>query len=270
MKTTSQRYALALAGLCLLTIYGCSGGGGGGPDAGTPGGATTSVPVTVIDDAIENATVCLDKNKNGACDAGEPSGKTDVAGKVTLQVANADVGKFPLLAVVGVDAKDATYGPVTTAFTMTAPADQTAVVSPLTTLVQTTVASTGVSTAEAASSVQSQTGITVSLFEDFTKSTTPEGEIASMVARMIVVVSQQQAAVLRSAVGSSAIDGAVVTTADLDQIIQNKLLEILPALVTALAEPAVKTAFNAANTPELKTAALATPAAAQSPIRLPA
>ena len=239
MKTAFQRHALALAGFCLLTVYGCSGGGGGGPDAGTPGGATTSVPVTVIDDAIENATVCLDKNKNGACDAGEPFGKTDVAGKVTLQVANADVGKFPILAVVDTDAKDTAYGPVMTKFTMTAPADQTAVVSPLTTLVQTTVVNTGVSTAEAAASVLSQTGLKVSLFEDFTKNITPdnkpEKEVAAIVARLVVLVTQQQLA---------AITGSVGTTADLNKIVQNKLLEILSEVMTVLQNPAVQTVLD--------------------------
>ena len=264
MKTTFQRHALALAGICLLTVYGCGGGGGGDSTPAAPATATpttTSVPVTVIDDAIQFATVCLDKNKNGVCDVSEPSGKTDAAGKVTLQVDPADVGKFPILAVVGTDAVDAAYGPVTTAFTMTAPADQTTVVSPLTTLVQTTVANTGVSTAEAAASVQSQTGISVSLFQDFTQNNTPAGDTAGLIARMVVIVTQQQAAILNGTVGNTAIDGAVVTTADLNQIIQNKLLEILPALVTATADPSVLAALEAATTPAQVTAALAAPAA---------
>ena len=255
MKTGFQRHALALAGLCLLTVYGCGGGGGGdstpaAPAATTP--TTTSIPVTVIDDAIQFATVCLDKNKNGVCDAGEPSGKTDAGGKVTLQIDAADVGKFPILAVVGTDAVDAAYGPVTTAFTMTAPADQTAVVSPLTTLVQTTVVNTGVSTADAAASVQSQTGITVSLFQDFTKNTTPEGKGAALIARTIVVVTQEQAKILAPALSAS------VTPANLDQIIQNKVLENLPKLVVLASSPAVQ----GATTPVTITAALAAPAVA--------
>ena len=263
MKTSRRRHELALAGLCLLTVYGCGGGGGGGggstPAPGAPAATTTSVPVTVIDDAIENASVCLDKNKNGACDAGEPSGKTDVAGKVTLQVANADVGKFPILAVVGTDAKDAAYGPVTTKFTMTAPADQTAVVSPLTTLVQTTIANTGVSTAEAAASVQSQTGLKVSLFEDFTKNITPEKEVAAIVARLVVLVTQQQSAAITGSVGTTAVDGTVVSTADLNKIVQNKLLEILSEVMTVLQNPAVQTVLNSPYTPAQVTAALLIP-----------
>lgn len=261
MILKNHNFGLGLVGAAVLALTAC--GGGGGSDA-TPAPtpvtstATTSVPVTVIDDAIGNAMVCLDKNSNGACDADEPSGKTDAAGKVTLQVAPADVGKFPILALIGADAVDAKYGPVTQAFTMTAPADQSAVVSPLTTLVQSMIANTGVSTAEAAASVQSQTGISVSLFQDFTKNITPAGDTAALIARMIVIVTQQQAAILKSTVGSTAIDGAVVTPANLDQIIQNKVLENLPRLVVVASTPAVQTA----TTPAAITAALTAPAVA--------
>ena len=58
MKISFKRLALAVAGASLLTLYGCGGGGGGT--------ATVDVPVTVVDGAIENAIVCLDKNANGA------------------------------------------------------------------------------------------------------------------------------------------------------------------------------------------------------------
>jgi trimeric autotransporter adhesin len=262
LTTKNQKLALAIASAAILSLAGC--GGGDGTPASTPApvqtNTTTSVPVTVIDDAIEKATVCLDKNLNGVCDPSEPSGKTDVAGKVNLQVDPADVGKFPILAVIGLDAIDAKYGPITTAFTLSAPKDQTAVLSPLTTLVQTTIANTGVSTADAVASVQNQTGISVSLFQDFTKSSTPESGTAGQIARMVVITTQQQAAVLNSAVGSSAIDGTVIKSADLDKIIRNKLLEILPELMTSLADPVVQAALKAATTPAQITAALLTPA----------
>lgn len=70
----------------------------------------TSVPVTVIDGAIENAVVCLDISLNGACDSDEPSGRTDVDGNVTLQVAPANAGRYPIVAQVGTDAEDADHG----------------------------------------------------------------------------------------------------------------------------------------------------------------
>ncbi len=254
MNMQARKLALAFASAAMLTLAGCGGGGGGGGGETTAppiASGNTGVPVTVIDDAIGNATVCLDKNLNGVCDSGEPSGKTDTAGKVTLQVPTADVGKYPILAIIGLDAVDAKYGNVLIPFSMTAPADKTAVISPLTTLVQTLIASTGASSAVAEASVKEQTGINVSLFEDFTKVTSADSQAAGTVARMVVVVTQQQSDSLKATLGSSAIDGAVIKQADLDKVIQNKLFEILPDLLTALADPSVQ----AAATPELKLAA---------------
>jgi hypothetical protein len=242
MKITFKRLALGIASAGLLTIYGCGGGGGSSPAAST----TTSVPVTVIDGAIQNATVCLDKNNNGACDTGEPSGKTDATGKVNLTVDAADVGKYPVIAVVGTDATDADTGPVPVRYTMSAPADSVGVVSPLTTMVQQTVASTGASTTDAAASVQATTGINVSLFQDYTKVAAPtDGSIsAATVARMVVVTTQQQSTAVAGALDTTAIDGATITQADLDKAVQQKLLELLPALVAALGDPAVLTATD--------------------------
>jgi len=238
----------------LLAIAGCGGGGGGSDTAATPVATTTNVSTTVVDGAIKNAVVCLDKNSNGKCDSDEVQGKTDAAGTVTLAVPNADVGKYPIVAVVGTDAVDADNGPVTVAYTMSAPADQTGVVSPLTTLVQQTVASTGTTTAAAAKAVQDATGLTVSLFQDFTKVAAPTdgSPSAATVARMVVVTTQQQASTIASTVGTTAIDGTTITQADLDKAIQKKLLELLPDLVTALSDPAVL----AATAPAAKEAAL--------------
>lgn len=240
------KLAFALTGAAMLTVAGC--GGGGGVDstpAPPPAAAKTSVPVTVVDGAIEKATVCLDKNLNGVCDPSEPSGKTDIDGKVTLQIDSADANKYPILAVVGTDAVDKDHGPVKTPFTMQTPADKPAVVSPLTTLVQSVIANTGANSADAEASVKAQTGLNVSLFADFTKDSTADSQAAGTVARMVVLTTQQQSTLLSSTVGSSAIDGAVIKQSDLDKIIQNRLLEILPALLTAMADPSVQNAAPA-------------------------
>ena len=237
MKFGMKRLALGIASAGLFSLYGC----GGGSSSVTPAVTTTSVPITVIDGAIQNATVCLDKNSNGACDAGEPSGKTDATGQVNLTVDAADVGKYPVIAVVGTDAIDADTGAVPVPFTMSAPADQVAVVSPLTTLVQQTVASTGVSTEDAAAAVQAVTGISVSLFQDYTTVAPPTDSSisAATVARMVVVTTQQQSTAIDGSVGTLALDGSTITQADLDMAIQKKLLELLPALVATLSDPAV-------------------------------
>lgn len=253
MTIRMKSLALGIASAGLFSLYGCGGGSSGVTPAVV---TTTSVPITVIDGAIQNATVCLDKNSNGSCDAGEPSGKTDAAGQVNLTVDAADVGKYPVIAVVGTDAIDADTGAVTVPFTMSAPADQVAVVSPLTTLVQQTVADTGVSTEEAAAAVQAVTGITVSLFQDYTTVAAPtDGSIsAATVARMVVVTTQQQTTAIASTVGTTTIDGATITQADLDQAVQKKLLELLPALVATLSDPAV---LDASTQTEMEAALLA-------------
>lgn len=251
MKTRSDRFHLAAVAAASLLIAGC----GGDPDPVPPVATTTNVSTTVIDGLIEKALVCLDKNSNGKCDADETQGKTDAAGHVTLAVPNADVGKYTLVAEVNnTESVDKDHGPVTVAYRMAAPADQAGVVSPLTTLVQQTMATTGASSAEAAKAVQDQTGIITSLFQDFTKVAAPtDGSIsAATVARLVVVTTQQQFAAVASTVGTPALGGALITQADLDKAIQQKLLELLPDLVTALSSPAVL----AATTPAAKEAAL--------------
>jgi hypothetical protein len=264
MKFQFNRFSAALPGAVLCILAGCGGGNDNGgsttaPPVVTPA-TTTNVSITVIDGAVQNAVVCLDKNANGKCDADETQGKTDATGAVTLAVPNADVGKYPLLALVGTDAVDADHGPVTVAYALSAPADQTGVVSPLTTLVQQTIATTGASTSVAAASVQQATGIGVSLFQDFTKTAAPtDGSVsAAVVARMLVVTAQQQSTAIAGTVGTPAADGTTITQADLDKAIQKKLLELIPSLVAALNDPSV----TAASTPAAKDAALAAVAGA--------
>ena len=245
MKMQFKRLGIALSSVALLMAAGCGGGSSDAPAAPVVP-ATTSVSTTVVDGAIQNAVVCLDKNGNGLCDAGEVQGRTDINGKVTIDVPTADVGKFPIIALVGTDANDKDHGRVLTAYTMSAPADKLGVVSPLTTLVQQSVAQTGLSSADAARAVQVSTGITVSLFDDFTKTpaATNGGANAAAVARLIVVTSQQQSLQLAGAAGTKSIDGSVITQAQIDMAVQKKLLELLPDLMVALTDPAVMAATD--------------------------
>ncbi len=232
MTIQLSKLALALAGAAMLTLAGCGGGsdsnsGGSGGGGGEPDVSKTRMSATVIDGAIQNATVCLDTNLNGSCDSGEPSGKTDAAGKVTLEVPVADVGKYPLIAMVGTDAVDADTGPVTTAYTLKAPADQALVISPLTTMVQAYLDSTGGSSADAAAAVQSQLGLSTSVFDDFTKDSTDSGKLAGTLARLIVVTTQSQ---LTATQGAKGLDSQPLTAAQIDAAINARLIELLPSL----------------------------------------
>jgi hypothetical protein len=236
MKVT--RYGLMPAALGVAALLAACGGGSGGTVAGTPPPTvqTQDVPVTVVDGALQNALVCLDKDASGTCDDGEPSGRTDAAGNVVLKVDAADVGKYPVLALVGTDAVDADNGPVTTPFVLKAPADKQAVVSPLTTLVQATIENTGASSDDAAAAVQAQIGANVSLFSDFTKDSSADGARLATLARIIVVTTQEQAKGLADAVGTTALDGKPVTQQDIDQAITQRLLQNLPDVVNALSD----------------------------------
>ena len=229
------KLALAFAGAAMLTVAGC-GGGGGGTSVSPPTAAKTSVPVTVIDGAIKNATVCLDKNLNGICDSGEPSGKTDADGKVTLQIDSADAGKYPVLAIVGTDAEDFDTGPVLVPFTLKAPADKPAVISPLTTLVQAYVEASGGTSTAAADAIKDKLGLSASLFDDFTKDASDTGKQAGTVARLIVVTTQTQRTATTDAKGT---DGAALTKAQIDAAINARLLQILPSVILAVLDSPV-------------------------------
>lgn len=263
MKLQLRRLSLAFVNAAFIGVAGCGGGGGGAPAAST----TTNVTSTVIDGAIKNALVCVDKNANGICDPGETQGRTDAAGNVTMAVPNADVGLYPILAVVGTDAVDVDNGPVTVAYTMSAPPGKPAVVSPLTTQVQQAMLG-GATLAEAEATVQDLTGVKVSLFQDYTKVAPPTDGSTNPgnVARLIVVTTQAQQTSTGSAVGQTAIDGATITAADLNKAIQQKLLEMLPALAALVKDPAntsaaaLEAALNTALAPggSLNTALLTT------------
>lgn len=85
MRTTPTPLAFAMASACLATLASCGGGGNGGDPAPQPAEPVTLSGTVVVDQAIQNAVVCLDLNANGACDAAEPaSARTDASGAYRL------------------------------------------------------------------------------------------------------------------------------------------------------------------------------------------
>lgn len=247
-------FAAVLAGTALLSACG---GDDSAPAAGPPPASTQDVSTTVLDGALQNATVCLDKNDNGACDAGEPFAKTTADGRATLKVDLADVGQFTLLALVGPDAVDATSGPVTTAYSMRTPADQTALITPLTTLVKAQMALSGSSSAAADKALQDAAGVSASMFSDFSKGADPASLAA--IARLVVVAKQRASIALAGATDTATLDtsGATINNADVDRTINNRLLDLLPSIVTAATSGAVSSASGSAKDDAIKAAAQA-------------
>jgi len=164
MKITTSHFTFGLIAAAVVTLTACGGGGSAGTS--TPG-AGTPVTSTVMDGLITNALVCVDSNNNGVCEPTEVQGHTDSTGKVTLQIPTADLATAKLVAKIGLDAVDVDTGPVTTAYTLQAPAGKFDVISPLTTMVQAKIdqdkVSGNITSAEDAETyVKNKTGLTVS------------------------------------------------------------------------------------------------------------
>lgn len=207
--------ATALAALSLLA--GC---GNGNDEAPAP--TTQDLRTTVIDGAVRNATVCLDRNDNGACDTDEPSARTGTDGSATLAVPVEDVGRSGLLAVVGTDAVDAVSGAVITAYTLRTPAESTALISPLTTLVKAHMDLAGSTAAEADRALQDALGAEASLLADFS-ATGGDATLAAL-ARVVVAAKQQAMPTLA---------GGTATAAEVERSVERRLLDLLPELATA-------------------------------------
>ena len=236
MKTEAKFHrkglTLALAGAALLTMAGC-GGSPGGAAVAVPEVTTQDVVTRVVDGPISNALVCLDKNGNGACDTGEPSGRTDGNGNLTLKIAKADVGKYSLVTIVGEGAVDTDIGggvseAITSAkeFVMTSTPGKPGVLSPLTTMVVQAMKN-GLTEADAEAQIKDATGISVSLFEDFTKAATPaSGTKPRALARTIVLLTRNQnqdPKLLQASVSGQGIDGSPITDKDLKKAISKTL-----------------------------------------------
>lgn len=238
-KLFSRSGISAASVTALLALAACGGGGGGGGGGGFPFLGVAPPPpaaappagqkleVTVIDGALRNAAVFLDKNNNGLLDSGEPNGRTDEAGKVVLEIDAADAGKYPVVALVGTDAVDADLGPVTTAYVLKAPADKPGLVSPLTTLVHYLSDETGTSSDEAEAILREQLGLSASLFGNYIAGNDVPSGIA---AATLVGVSQRIASGLAASIGSEDASGGTVSAGDIAKEVQHTLLDKLTSI----------------------------------------
>jgi hypothetical protein len=213
------------------------------PPPPPPPPAPVTVSVNVIDGLLRNARVCMDVNGNGECDSTEPASVSSAAGVATLQVPADLVGRHPLVAVVGTDAVDADSGPVTQAYTMTTPADRTAVISPLTTLAQFLVQTQNLTSAEADTQLQAA-GLAVSAYDNFVarRGTEPASAEAGLVAAAVAAALAQQTAAVASAIGKADAGGTTVTRADVERLVRGATLLALQEVVSAINAPAARDA----------------------------
>jgi trimeric autotransporter adhesin len=251
MKLTRLTYALAAAGFTSTLLIACGGGGGDAtvtpPVVVDPPAPTTSAQAVTVAGLGAGALVCLDKNANGTCEAGETQGTTGAEGTVTLAVPLADVGKYSVL----VEVSGAAVG---TAYSMVTPADKPAVVSPLTTLVATQAASARQTTVDAEKNLQDRLGTSAPLMTDYSKGTDDASKYLGNVARTVVVATQKQ---LTDTSGAKAADGSAVPKNDIVRAVNNGLLSNLATVAAQASDPAV----TGAATPAAKETAIQAAAA---------
>jgi hypothetical protein len=244
MNLTRIAALMAAAGSIGSMLAGCGGGESAVPAPPPP--PTVNVATKVVDGPIANASVCFDRNDNGACDADEPSGKTDADGAATLTVLESEAGQHALIAIVGTDAVDKEHGPVTQGYILTTTADKPALLSPLTTLVRANVDASGMSTADAEKALQDQLGIDSSLFTDFSQGSDPQGATLAQLARLVALIKGQAFESLKSAVGENDSAGNTMSRADIERAIELTLLQQAQDLMAALGTDAVRNAATSA------------------------
>ena len=195
----------------------------------------------VINGPIQGAVVCTDKNLNGLCEASEPQAITDTNGIASFLIDAADSCKYPLLAMIGLNAVDAVNGQVRTAYTLSAPADESDFITPLSTLVAQHAITTGLPTSVAIEAIQTIGGV-IKPLGDPAAFTARDATLA----RLIVATSQSLATTMSPSIGKLALDGSVITAAGVGQVVQTQLLLTLPALAAAAEGLPAGTEFDAA------------------------
>ena len=251
-----------LVAAALVSISGLLTSCGGGDSSTPPPAAVAAVTISGVaaDGLLQGATAFYDLNDNGALDAGEPTSVTDANGKFSFDVAAAEAGNHRVVVNVPATAVDKDTGAaVGAAFTLLSPATgsstQSVFASPLTTLVQTHMDSTGVTLSAASDFIKAQAGLVISPLADYTAASNADNKQAGSVARLVVLTTQKQSDAVASLVGQVDISGATITAADLKKAVTEAIIAALPGIASAVADPAVATASGAALQAMLATAA---------------
>ena len=149
------------------------GGGSDTPKKETPVVSAVTLSGKVADGYLSGAKVCLDLNRNKVCDSGEPSAMSTAGGNYSFDATQLQIDSFPVVVEViagsTVD-EDNPGATVTKKYTLTAPAGKGAFVSPLTTMVQAQIETTGATAESIEASLLASMGeaaLGVSLFNDY-------------------------------------------------------------------------------------------------------
>lgn len=226
----------------LIGLTACS----GGSDSDSGGGAvdtTTTLSGIVADGYLLNATVCLDLNLSKTCDSGEPTATSTKGGKYSLDATKVQIDTFPVIAeiIAGITVdEDNPDAPVAKAYALTAPAGKGAFVSPLTTMVQAQIETTGKTSEQIENEILASMGqdpTVVSLFDDYVAkkadTTSPTAVQDSylqlhQIAQVTATTIANNIEVIEEAIKSGEVNLDLATTLDslITIIVQNVIAEL--------------------------------------------
>ena len=238
-KSASLRSTAALATIAAgLALAACGGGGTTG----------STVSGTAIDGYLEGATVCLDLNRNGACDATEPQTTTNSAGAYNFTIPDGyDNAGYEFLVDVPPTAVDSDNPGVLVgkSFVMRTPFYMRSVITPLSTVVSAYVTNgMGVEAAKA----QAATDLGLPAGFDFAKDYVAASDVqahnaAKVVARVLQTQPSTSAAAILAAVATNKTaiqDAAASSTPYTTSVLDTKVAAVVPEapLVSATAPTA--------------------------------
>ena len=267
MKNQLQQITNIILLTIIVIINGCGGGG-----SSSTASATQSLGGNVIDGYITGANVCLDTNNNGVCDTGEPSATSTANGAYTLSYpSGTNVSKLNVIVDVPAGAVDADNPntPIAKSYQLQAPASNSTSVTPLTTLIVSTIKTNPTLTVQAAATqVATAMGLpTANLLQDYVATASTgiknvaqmanaviqnsgmSGNVTTATLTATLAIVQQYATLAYTATsgvqtiisnaGSSAANGALLTTVPATTYSQADALTIYNKLSTIRANAGV-------------------------------
>ena len=213
MQYPQKNLSIAVGAALLATLSGCGGGSdNAGEDPGPEPVLVTLNGTVAVNQAIQNALVCMDLNANSACDAGEPaSAKTGADGAYSLtydtsKVTAAQAASASLIAAMvpgaptepgtTLDAAQPGQAATTSAYVLRQAPGKSGPINPLTTLVAAGIAA-GMTESTARANVSIQLGIEAAKIDNYqddeTSTATPVADNARTMARTTALALERGA-----------------------------------------------------------------------------
>ncbi|MCP5324965.1 MAG: hypothetical protein H7A09_01395 [Oceanospirillaceae bacterium] len=202
------------------------------------GAEASAISGNAADGYLKGAIACFDINENKACDAGEPQTTTGDGGAFTIS-ATAEQASHPLVVEIiageTID-EDNPDTPIAETYSLSAPAGYT-FVSPLTTLVQNEIETSGASKEEAKAAIQALLGTVLDLEDDYVAGGAVDDSAATAVLKdefkRLHKVAQVAATIIRTNVSGTASTEGVTAEAKF-QLIAGKVTAALGDIKTAV------------------------------------